>query len=217
MNPQDLLAERHTAYRKAADRAQRATTKRSEAQATVAEREQELRMAEARDRDALGDALVDGSRPPTPTAPKAEARLEAARRELDALTEAEQRALSTLTRLPGENRRAWLREAQASARSAQASYHAAIRELAAARQRLGDEAQLAEYIDTGEHRQPISGAVQFPPTSMGGPNTTIPFDRITEALHNEAGGNETRTHALTDLVGPHDQQLAKASDARWMR
>jgi hypothetical protein len=63
-------------------------------------------------------------------------------------------------------------------------------ELVAARQRLGDEAQLAEYNDTGEHRQPISGAIQFPPTSMGGPITTIPFDRITEALHNEAGGNE---------------------------
>jgi hypothetical protein len=64
-------------------------------------------------------------------------------------------------------------------------------ELVAARQRLGDEAQLAEYNDTGEHRQPISGAIQFPPTSMGGPITTIPFDRITEALHNEAGGNES--------------------------
>jgi hypothetical protein len=99
-NPVDLLAARHRRYRAAQDRYRRASGAREAAQQKVAELEASLRGAEHRDRVALGDALIDQSRPPKPEAEKARTLLDDAKRELEALQYAEQRAAVALDRLP---------------------------------------------------------------------------------------------------------------------
>ena len=80
-NPTDMCAARFKAYRQAQDRYRRASAAREAATVKVTELEAALRSAEHSDRVALGDALVDQSKPPKPEAEKAKAALDEARRE----------------------------------------------------------------------------------------------------------------------------------------
>ena len=159
-NPTDLLSERFKIYRQAQDRFRRATAAREAATVKVEELEAALRSAEHQDRVALGDALVDQSRPPQPEAAKARATLEEAKRELEALQYAEQRAGAALDRLPKENKAEWLQRASRTLGEARDAYKAAIVELARARDQLADEATLVSFLEYGVQTQPISAALR---------------------------------------------------------
>jgi hypothetical protein len=112
VNPTDLLAERHRSYRAGRDRYQRAVVTRERAQERVGELERDLAVAEARDRDALGEALVDDRNRPAAQADTARATLEVGKRDLEALQYAEQRAARKLDALPRENKEPWLERAE---------------------------------------------------------------------------------------------------------
>jgi arginine deiminase len=75
MNPTELLAQRHRDYRKAQDRHARALERLHAAGEHVQRLEHELTEAEDEDRQALGDALVDGTKPPAGKAEKARSAL----------------------------------------------------------------------------------------------------------------------------------------------
>jgi hypothetical protein len=186
VNPTDLLAERHRRYRQAQERYQQATVARETAQQRVAELESELAVAESRDRVALGDALVDGRRPPRPEADSIRSRLEAAKGEAEALAYAEQRAAGALGRLPVEHKREWLSAATRSLGKARDAYTAAIVELARARDQLSDEATLVGFLQfDGQYSQPLGGAIQRPAGPVG-------FAELTELMLNEAATVEDR-------------------------
>jgi multidrug efflux pump subunit AcrA (membrane-fusion protein) len=105
MNPTDLLAGRHKAYRQARDRYLRATAAREQAQQRVNELERELATTEARDRVDLGEALVDKRKPPAAQADAARATLQAAKRDMEALQYAEQVPPASSTHCPERTRK----------------------------------------------------------------------------------------------------------------
>ena len=85
MNPYELLAQRHREYAKAQDRHARAVAKQAAAQERVQALERELADAEDADRRTLGEALVDGKKPPVRKTEQARANLEQAKLEAEAL------------------------------------------------------------------------------------------------------------------------------------
>jgi chromosome segregation ATPase len=202
VNPTDLLAQRHKAYRQAQERYHRATAAREAAQQRVSELESELASAEARDRISLGDALVDGHRPGKPEADSVRPRLEDAKREAEALAYAEQRAAGNLDRLPREHKDDWLQAATRSLGKARDAYTAAITELARARDQLSDEAVLVTFLRyDGQHAQPIGGAVEH--VTQNGTVQTIGFAQLTELMLAEATGVEEK--AGLDPNRPHPE------------
>lgn len=199
VNPADLLAQRHKAYRQAQERYQRATGAREAAQQCVSELESELVGAESRDRMALGDALVDGRRPSKPEADSVRSRLEDTKREAEALAYAEQRAAETLGRLPVERKREWLSAATRSLNKARAAYTAAITELARTRDQLGDEALLVSFLEhDGQFTQPIGAGIRRPMSD--GTIQTIDFSQLIELMRTEAEVAEEK--ALLDPNRP---------------
>jgi chromosome segregation ATPase len=191
VNPTDLLAERHRSYRAARARYLRATAEREKAQQRVSELERELAAAEARDRDALGEALVDGRKPPATQADDAHAALQAGKRDLEALQYAEQRAARKLDSLPRENKEAWLARAERDLRDAIAAYTDAIGRLAQTRDQLVNEATLVSYlVNDGTFVQPLSHALQRP--GAHGTVEPISVDKIFELMLAEATGIEDR-------------------------
>ena len=84
MNPTDLLVERQRDYAKALDRHLRASEACQQAQERVQDLERDLIASEDDDRRALGDALVDGRKPPAGKSERARSDLEKAKAELTA-------------------------------------------------------------------------------------------------------------------------------------
>lgn len=196
LNPTDLLAERHKSYRQAQERYQRAMAAREAAQERVAELKSQLAAAEARDRVSLGDALVDGRRPSRPEADSIRPRLDEAKREVEALAYAEERAAGALDRLPRE-RDEWRRAARRSLDKARTAYRDVIAELIHARDQLSDEATLLSYLENhGQYVQAITGAIQ-PPSGQ-----PISFDVLTKAMLEEAGNVEERARRDPNLPQP---------------
>lgn len=196
-HPTDLLTQRHKSYRQEQERYQRAVAARQDAQGRVTELESELARAEARDRVALGDALVDGRRPAKPEADNVRPRLEEAKRDAAALVDAEQRAAAALDRLPREHKDDWLRAATRSLKKAQAAYTAAISELARTRDQLSDEAALVNFLRfEGQYTQPLTGAIR----RRGEP---IGFHELTELMLEEAASVGEK--ALLDPNRPHPE------------
>jgi len=187
VNPTDLLAQRHKAYRQAQERYRRATAARETAQQRVSELESELAAAEARDPCGAWRCAVDGNRPGKPEADSVRHRLEDAKREAEALSYAEQRAAGNLDRLPREHKDDWLSAAVKSLNKARDAYTAAINELARARDQLSDEAVLVTFLRyDGQHTDPIGGAVEH--VTQNGTVHTIGFAQLTELMLAEAAG-----------------------------
>jgi hypothetical protein len=149
-------------------------------------------LAEARDRDALGEALVDKRKPPAAQADVARAALQAAKRNVEALQYAEQRAASKLDALPRENKEAWLGRAERDLRNARDAFTAAVNGFAQARAQMVAEATLVSFLvnDGATFAQPIGDALQFP----DGIGTVRPISipRIIELMLKEAAGIEGR-------------------------
>jgi excisionase family DNA binding protein len=75
MNPHELLAQRHRDYRKAQNRHVRAVEKQQVAAERIQQLERELAEAEDEDRRELGEALIDGAKPPAGKAERVRAAL----------------------------------------------------------------------------------------------------------------------------------------------
>jgi hypothetical protein len=100
VNPYELLAQRHREYAKAQDRHARALEKQAAAQERLQALERELADAEDADRRTLGEALVDGKKPPAGKTEQARANLAQAKQEAEALAYACERAGQELTNIP---------------------------------------------------------------------------------------------------------------------
>jgi hypothetical protein len=192
VNPTDLLAERHRSYRAARTRYLRATAEREKAQQRVSELEGDLAAAQAGDRDALGEALVDGRKPPADQADDARDALQTGKRNLEALQYAEQRAARKLDELPQENREPWLERAERTLRDARDDYLDAISRLDQAREKLVDEATLVSYLlNNGSYGQPLGHALHRP-GAHGIVGDPIPVALVLELMREEAAGIEDR-------------------------
>lgn len=189
--PTDMLAARHKPYRQAQERYRRATAAREAAQQRVSELEQQLVNAETRDRVQLGDALVDGRKPPAGEAEPVLARLEAAKREAAALAYAEQRAPQAVDELPRTHKTAWLQHALSDLAKHRDSYEAAIRSLAAARDLLADQATLVAFLEYGQQTQPIGAALRT--IASDGSSRAYDFGQLVELMLVEAATVEDTT------------------------
>jgi hypothetical protein len=150
VTPQELLARRHRDYAKAEERHSRALEARARVEQRVHELERELTDAEDEDRRVLGDALVDGTKPPTRKTERARSIFEKAKAELEAVQYAAERAGQTLDRMPVEHKRDWLREANRDFEAARSDYEQLLARLIEARERLAQEAQLLSFLIDGQ-------------------------------------------------------------------
>ncbi len=191
--PTDLLLERHKSYRQAHERYLRASQARQSAQTRLQELEGELRAAEARDRVALGDALVDGCRPPTSEAEKLREALEEAKRQSEALSYAEQRCASELDKLPKQHKQDWVRRAEGDLATASGKYRKAISQLTEARDAVADLATLISYLTfEGVATQPIGDGVRLG-VDAAGANQIVALGPILAALQREVDEVVERT------------------------
>jgi hypothetical protein len=118
--PQELLAQRHGAYKKTLDRVLQLVEDRQQAEQRKHDRQRELAEAEAANRQALGDALLDGGKHPDRKTERARASLEKAEAELTALQDAVDHVGAVLDRMPVERKGDWLRQAQRDFEAARA-------------------------------------------------------------------------------------------------
>ncbi len=182
----ETLAERHKPYRQAEERHRRALEAQTQADERVEKLERELRDAEDRDRQQLGDALIDGAKPAAAAAPKIGEKLEQAKTEQQAVAYAASRAGEELDRLPAENRDAWLRQAKADFQQARGDYEAALEAWIAARERLAVEASLVGFLATGQEHS-IGFAARLPVLVSGvaGLRQEVPAADVFDALRSE--------------------------------
>lgn len=216
VNPTDLLAERHRPYRAARDRYQRAGAEREKAQQLVSELERELAIAEARDRDARGEALIDGRKPPADQADDVRAALEAAKRDVEDLQYAEQRAASKLDTLPGEHKDAWLERAERDLRNVRDAYVAAVNSVDQLRERLVNEASLVSYlVNDGTYAQPLGHALQRP--GADGTVERIAVHTIFELMLAEAAGieDQVRLDPNRPMPEPRLERAWGGGSKRW--
>jgi hypothetical protein len=120
----------------------------------------------------------------------ADAALEAAKGNVEALQYAEQRAAGKLDRLHRENKEASRGRAERDLRNARDAFTAAVNGLAQARAQMVAEATLVSFLvnDGATYAQPAGDALQFP----DGIGTTRPISipRIIELMLEEAAGIE---------------------------
>jgi hypothetical protein len=150
VSPQALLAQRQRAYGKAQDRHARALEKQRLAGERVQALERELADAEDEDRRTLGEALVDGTKPPARKTERARTALAEAKAELEALQFAAERAGQVVDRMPTERRREWLSQATRDFEAARGEYERLLGLLAEARERVDEEAGLLDFLIAGQ-------------------------------------------------------------------
>jgi tetratricopeptide (TPR) repeat protein len=147
VNPADLLAERQRDYAKARDRHRRALEVLQQAQEHTQDLECELADAEDADRRALGDALVDGRKPPAGKTERVRSALGEAKQQLEALQYAAERAGQELDRMPTERKQDWLRQTKRDFEAARGDYENRLASVVEAYERLAQEAALISFLN----------------------------------------------------------------------
>jgi predicted nucleic acid-binding Zn-ribbon protein len=127
--PQALLSERHPAYKEAGNPAPGRRGRLTRAQKRVEELERKLAQAQ------------DGNR-----RRRARTALEKAKEERTVAEYEVERTGQALDRLPSERKSEWLRQAQRDFQDARSDYEQQIGLLAAARERLAEEAQVVSFL-----------------------------------------------------------------------
>jgi hypothetical protein len=200
LNPLDIIASRHKPYAKARERHERSIAACEQARGRVAELERKLAAADAGDRVAIGEAIIDGRRPPASQADAAREELKQAQREAEAIAYAEQRAAAALERLPREHKESWLGRAEKELYDAVDTYRAAISRLAETRDRLVDEATVVAYLRfDGAILQPLSGAIQ----RLNPDAVPIGADELVEILRREC--DEVEDCSKRDPAAPQPE------------
>jgi chromosome segregation ATPase len=116
VNPEDAAAGRFKEIRQARERIAKAEAVRAESLARLEELRGQIGPAEWRDREALGQALVDGKPAPASEAEKLKAELAQAERNYEAVLQAVQDASEQIGRLVRDNRERWRAKRYASGR-----------------------------------------------------------------------------------------------------
>jgi hypothetical protein len=166
--------------------------------ASVQELEAKVGAAQHEDRVKLGDALIDGAKPPAASTAKARAELDQAKAELEALPYAEQRCAAQLDRLPKEHKSDWSRKTEHDLQAAGLRYSIAIQQLADARAALVDLAALLGFLGLGGTQPaPIGDGVRIGVDEVGAPRI-VAFTTITTALE-----DETTQAAVNSQVDPN--------------
>jgi hypothetical protein len=185
-NPQDLAAARWKPIRRAEARIAEAEAKHAASRARLQQLAAEIGPAEHRDRQALGQALVDGKPEPAAEAANLRTELEQEQRRADALALAVNAAHKEIAALVADNKAEWRAQAMRQLASAQRRYLAAIAALATARDALSDEASLVTWLDSGAGAaaasDPLGGRVGH--GSTGRP--PMSFSRVLEELRADA-------------------------------
>jgi hypothetical protein len=161
--PEDLAASRFRPIRQARDRIAKSEAAHAESVARLERLRAELGPAERHDREALGQALVDGKSEPASVAAKLKAQLEQEERRAEALALAVEAARRQIRALVSSNRPAWRRQAMRELARVKSRYENAIAELEAARDGLSGEATLIAWLDSGASAEaavdPLGGRV----------------------------------------------------------
>jgi hypothetical protein len=182
-NPQELLAQRQRDYRKAVDRHTRALEKHNAAAERVQALERELLEAEKEDRRELGEALIDGAKPPAGKAERVRAALEKTRAEMLALAYGVERAAQKLDRMPVEHKSDWLRQAQRSFEGSRNDYEKLLGQLHEARERLREEAALVGFL-SGQ-TVAVGRSLRVRTAGVEGLVKEVQVPQVLEALHDE--------------------------------
>jgi hypothetical protein len=190
---------------------------RQDAQARVQDLERELRVAEGRDRVALGDALLEGRKAPASEADAFRKSLEGGKRDAEALAYAEERCASELNNLPKQRKEAWLREAERDLKAAGGRYRAAIVELAEAREIVADLAVLVSYLRfDGQWTPAIRGAVLLGRDAAGS-NQCVAIDELVAAMECEVDEVAERTKLDPKRPQPEPrQELIHTQSRSWL-
>lgn len=145
--------------------------------------EQGLADAEDQDRQALGEALVDRTKPPASKAEKARSDLTEAKAEVDALQYAAERAAQVLDAMPAERRGDWLPKARTGFLAARERYEELLNLLAEAREQLQAEAGLLSFLSgSAIHMTP---QVRVHTSGVEGLHSDVAFNDVLDALRFE--------------------------------
>jgi hypothetical protein len=182
LNPQDLLAQRQPDYAKACDRHNRAVQARAQAEQRMQELDRKLADAEDADRLSLGDALVDGKKPPARKTERVRTALAKAKEELAAVQYAIERTGMELDRMPAEHRHEWLRSAQHDFEVTRAGYEQQLAELVEGHERLAEEAALVNFLAGPESAIRLAAIVRVPVGDIEGLAHEVGVKDVLEAL-----------------------------------
>jgi hypothetical protein len=195
--PTDLLAQRHRDYAKAVEWHQQAIAELHAAQERVQTLDRELADAEDADRQALGDALIDKTKPPARKADRARTRLTKAKTELEALQYAAERAGQTLDHMPAERRSDWLGQARTDFEHAGAAYVQALDRLVELREPLAEQAAVIGFLVDGHASIHMAHNLRVLVAGVEGLTKEVPTTDVLDALRDEI--NELEFKALTKI------------------
>lgn len=148
-NPEDLAAAHFKEVRQARERTAKAEAALARSRERCEELRRQLTRAELRDREALGQALVDGKAEPVSEAEQVKAELAHEEERTAALVAAVEASYREIPRLVNEHRTAWKRQGYRALSKAQGRYEKAIVELEAAREEMDGEATLLVWLNDG--------------------------------------------------------------------
>ena len=139
------------------------------------------------DRQALGQALVDGKEEPESQTARLQTEIAAQERRVDALLAAIDDANAKLGETITSNRAGWHRDAVRATARATGRYERAIEELDASRQALSDEVGLAEWCASGGDRfgEAANDALGGRTTTRPGELPPLSFTRVIAGLRED--------------------------------
>lgn len=126
-----------------------------------------------------------GKKPPARKTERVRTALTKARAEVEALQYAVERTGQELDRLPAEHKRDWLRQAQHDFEVARAGYEQQFAELAAAYERLAEEAALVNFLAGPESAIRLAAIVRVPVGDIEGLAHEVGVKEVLEALRHQ--------------------------------
>jgi hypothetical protein len=186
LNPESLAATRWKPIRQAHEQIGKAQAAQAKSQARLQELRAQIGPAERRDREALGQALVDGKAEPASEAAKLRAELEQEERNAEALALAVQSAHGRIAKLVAANRVAWRKEAMRELSRKVARYQDAITEVEDAREALSSEATLVTWLDSGAGVDAATDLLGGRVGTDAGGRPPVSFSRMLEELRADA-------------------------------
>jgi hypothetical protein len=186
LNPESLAATRWKPIRQAHEQISKAQTAQAKSQARLQQLRDQIGPAERRDREALGQALVDGKAEPASEAAKLRAELEQEERNAEALALAVQSGHGRIAELVAANRVEWRKEAMRELSRTVARYRDAITEVEDAREALSSEATLVTWLDSGAGVDAATDLLGGRIGTDAGGRPPVSFSRTLEELRADA-------------------------------
>jgi hypothetical protein len=212
MNPLDTAAGRHKEIRQACERVAKAEAAHAESTSRVEQLKQEVGPAEYRDKQKLGEAIVNGKAEPQSEAVQLKAELEREQRRQEALALAATSAREQIGKLVAVNKDAWRRRAMQELARANARYQESISALQEAREALSNEATMVAWLDSGSSGEaatdPLGGRQGLDPIS---------FTRTLEALRQDCEQLANHPVTRTDPVASPRFELAHGAGAQGLQ